>query len=215
MSKFIANFYFFLTSGEISNQFATSNKKNFLYAFSLKWVVYLFFGFTQLIIFKSGASEMSKALSGSDHFKVFLNVVLLAPIFEELVLRYHLGFKLKNIILSMLASIVLFHKTLYMLVAFLPYFFLLIILIKQNFKVHRLILIYTSSLIFATLHLCFHETTPSFENSIFIFFPRFFSGLLFCFIYFNNGIIASIIFHMIWNLFPFSINFLTKQILGF
>lgn len=215
MLTFSKDFYKFVTEDQIKNQPISSRKNFFFNAYALKWFLFLFFIIFQLIFFNLKNNNGSSVFNGDNYFKIFINVVFLAPILEEIVFRYHNDLRFKNLLFSILASITLFHDSLSVLFVILSYFLILLTLLKLNLKIKRLALVYISSFMFAILHVIFFESSDNIENLVFIFLPRFFGGLLFCYVFFKKGIALSILLHMFWNLFPFLVYFLRTQMVDF
>ncbi|WP_373282246.1 CPBP family glutamic-type intramembrane protease [Belliella aquatica] len=142
---------------------------------------------------------------------VFLNMIILAPILEELTCRLHTGLKLYQILISLIGAVVLFHDSWIILSLFVCYFFLLFFMVSIGVRVNRRFIIYFSALIFGVLHIDFYDFNwlANFGNTFFVVITRIFSGLLFTYVFYQKGILFSILFHMIWNMMPF-ISFLLK-----
>jgi membrane protease YdiL (CAAX protease family) len=216
MILFIRGFYNFLITGSLSNQWKFSNKIFLMNAYVLKGFIYFLFVFIQLLFFKEEMRNENHVFEGDNFIIIFLNVVVLAPILEELFYRYHTKFQIKNIFFSLLAAIILCYDNFIMLFLIISYFMILLAVLKLDIKINRLILVYISSLIFGISHVVYSENSHflgDFVNSIFIFAPRVFSGLLFCYVFHKKGIFSSIILHSAWNLVPFLLVFLRTQIL--
>jgi membrane protease YdiL (CAAX protease family) len=78
-----------------------------------------------------------------------------------------------------------------------------------NKQTNNLIFVYISAFIFGISHLAYKDISFSYEeilSLIYIFTPKFFSGLIYSYIFFKKGILFSVILHSLWNLLPFIIN---------
>ncbi|AFL84783.1 CAAX amino terminal protease family [Belliella baltica DSM 15883] len=214
----IKDFGRFLVSKKESNQILLSNFKFLANALFLKWIIFSVFLLLNFLVFNQSLPKSNSVFGEDNIIKIFLNVVILAPILEELVFRYHIGNKLKHIVFSAIASIILFYDSLIVLSVLLLFFLILSFFLKNKIKVKNLILVYTSSIMFGVLHVTFTENFYLLENltnSIFVFITKFFGGLLFCYVFDKKGIFLSIILHMLWNLVPFLLFFLRNRILEF
>ncbi|WP_373282248.1 CPBP family glutamic-type intramembrane protease [Belliella aquatica] len=180
-----------------------------MHAFFLKFLFVFFIILIQNLLFNSRINTQNSVFDGENIYKIFLNVVILAPLIEEFVFRYHLRLKFKNVVFSAIASIVLFHDSFLKLSLILLYFLTIFVFLKSDIEVKRLILVFVSSFMFAVLHLDFAESYISFEYSIFVFLPHFFGALVYCYVFFKKGIFVSIMLHIIWNLVGF-LSFLLK-----
>lgn len=215
MRLFITDLYKFLITGTLSNQSDSSKKNFFINAYFLKWIVYLFFALFTLFVFEHRIKNESHVFDGDNLFIIFLNVVILAPILEEVLYRYHTKLHYKNVVLSIITSIILFYDSLMMLSIIVSYFVILLVCLKLNIKVKQLILVYISTFLFGVSHVIFVKYPflfENFENSFFVFGMRFFSGFLFCYVFHKKGILSSIIFHSIWNLGPFLLVLLRTRV---
>ena len=97
------------------------------------------------------------------------------------------------------------------------YLGLLVFMIVKNLRFNRLTFVYLSSFIFACSHLISYPQILVNRNlieAVFVIGPHFFGGLLLSYVFFRNGIIASIALHSLWNLIPYSIHVFKLAVLG-
>ncbi len=214
----VKDFYNFLISGTVSNQSIGIKKRFFLNLLILKGFVFLFFVLLNLFFFNLKIRTEPLVFDGDNFFKIFFNVVLLAPILEELIFRYHIKIQYNNIIFSFLASCLVFYDSILFLTVLTAYFIILLVFLRLNTKINPLILVYISAFIFGVSHVVYTDYSFTFEgviNLFFVFAPRFLSGLIFSYVFFKKGIISSIFLHLIWNFIPFLLVFLRAKFLEF
>jgi membrane protease YdiL (CAAX protease family) len=195
----------FALSGTIQEEEKELTLSIFLRLFFIKfYLLGLYIGLVT-IVFGLGEFSNIEQRAGSSIVHTFVNFIVLAPILEELIFRNHLSLKLENILLALLLSIILFWGD-WFIVILLWYFILVGYTRIRKIFISRLLLIYSSSIIFAFAH---HYQIIDWNNSgtIVDFFlksvPQFIGGLFYCYIYFRNGVIVSMLFHAFWNLLPF------------
>jgi membrane protease YdiL (CAAX protease family) len=138
--------------------------------------------------------------------KIFLNVVILAPFFEEMAFRYYLSFSRSGTLISLLFAGFLFYDGLVYLVVFVIYLLILLLLIERKVRINRLMIVYFSSFIFALSHLiAYKELSSSYgvAEMLFVLGPHFIAGLLLSYVFFRNGIFVAIALHSLWNLIPY------------
>lgn len=206
MIKVIESFFKFLISGEIEGLSNISKKKFYILLFLFKW--FLFVGILLSFKFFLGyeGRNNNDLFEDKETWKVFLNIVILAPILEELVFRYHTKLEYKFVLVSLFAALVLFHDSTIGLIFSVIYFIFLLISLKLEIKINNLLLIYFSAFLFGFAHVAYSDysiLSENFGNTSFVILSRFLSGLLTCYVYYFRGILASIIFHAAWNLLPF------------
>lgn len=204
---------FFIRNGAVMEQDKVLNLTFLLKLFSIKFAYFFLYTILVFLVFGSGFIQHIEDRFGNTIFIKFLNIVVLAPVLEELIFRNHLKLNFKNLILSFLLALFLFHDNWYLLVVTV-YFLFILLMRKRQFPKKKLVLIYFSSLLFAFAHFVQTIDLSNYETigaSLFPLFPHFISGLLLSYLYFRNGIMASMIFHAMWNFFLLTIECLDRS----
>ena len=214
---FLNNFSNFLVRGEILDEYHELNGR-FIFSY-LFLKVCLLFSFIVLNALFFGFSLLHKNSVFDDEniLRLFLNVVVLGPVFEEMIFRYHCNFSKKGVFISAIFSCFLLYDELNFLLLVLFYLIIIFFLIEKKARFNRLIFIYLSSVIFACSHLISYPEGFSAQNIIQIIFivgPHFFGGLLLSFVFFRNGIIAAIALHSLWNFIFYTIFIFKLAVLG-
>ena len=191
--------------GEVLGDQLKVSLKFFASLFIIKLTLIVFFFSLFFLVFGiMPITERTKFL-GKDELMIFLNVVVLAPIIEEFIFRFHQNLKLKNILTSLGFSIFLFFGD-FFLIILIVYFSFLLICQRLDIKISKIGVVYSSSILFSLGHLIQNHNLDFFilnSHLILSFFPHFISALILSFIFLNKGIKYSIFFHAFWNLFPF------------
>jgi uncharacterized protein len=208
MDNIINTFKFFidfLFKGEVISDKLKVSFKFFASLFIIKLsVIVVYFALFFLVFGIMPMNERTNLL-GSNGLKIFFNVVVLAPIIEEFIFRFHQKLKFKNVLTSLGFSVLLFFGDFFLLILII-YFSFLLICLRINIKLSNLVIVYSSSVLFALGHVIQNQNLDFFNlNSqiLISFFPHFISALILSFIFLNKGIKYSIFFHSIWNFFPF------------
>lgn len=205
----IKDIFFFLSSGRTSDESLNSNIKLIFNLYILKIGIFLLFVLLNFSFFDFKIDGRIEGLYNLGFFKQLVNFLILAPILEEILFRYHLKLKVGNIIASIIVTGLIFHDQIWFLLFLNLYFFILILMSSLKKKVNDLIIVYISAFIFGISHLAYKELSFSFEymlSCIYIFTPRFLGGLIYSYVFFKKGICFSILLHFLWNLLPFIIN---------
>lgn len=205
MIKFIRDFYSFIKTGSIEAENKLTVRKFLVRAFILKLSFYVLLLVFSYLLFNFNYGNSDFLFKDKTLWIVFLNMIILAPILEELTCRLHTGLKLYQIIISLVGAVILFHNSWLILSFFVCYFFLLFLILKIGVRVNRSYIIYSSALIFGILHIDFYDFNwlENFGYTFFVVITRIFSGLLFTYVFYQKGILFSILFHIIWNMMPF------------
>lgn len=206
MLKLLKSFSQFLFKRENFTFPPITNGKFYLNLFLFKALVFVFVVLIFRILLGYGGSDNAHLLGDKGILKIFLNFIILAPILEEIVFRYHTNMKLRSIVISFVGAIILFYDSVFGLVLIGGYLGILFTFKKSGFHVSQLFLVYTSSIMFGIAHIAFVDYSvfsENFINTTFVITTRFFSGLIACYVFYIKGILASIIFHGVWNLLPF------------
>ena len=213
----ITNLYYFLTTGKISDLQLKLNSKFIFSYISLKISIIILFLLVKIIFFGLGVTYRNEVFENPNFLKLFLNILIIAPLFEEMICRYHLNFSKKSIFISSIFACVFLYDELTLLFIILIYLGLLVFMIVKNLRFNRLTFVYLSSFIFACSHLISYPQILVNRNlieAVFVIGPHFFGGLLLSYVFFRNGIIASIALHSLWNLIPYSIHVFKLAVLG-
>jgi len=183
-----------------------TKKNKFTY---LDFLVLILFKISILIlvsffIFYMGLDKFERSIGQDDttHIKLFLNAIILVPVIEEIIFRYHQKLSFKGIILSTIFAVLLFYSSLWLLLFFGLYMGGLLVAINLNTPPPRIVIVFLSSVIFALFHLDNFNNIDYLHEFYFIpilIFSQFISGLILSFIFWNFGLKYSVFFHMIWN----------------
>ncbi|MFN4000013.1 type II CAAX prenyl endopeptidase Rce1 family protein [Algoriphagus sp.] len=204
----IQDIFLFLTTGRVSEESIGSNIKLLINLYILKYGFYLLFALLNLFLFDLRIDGNIKGLNRQGFFKDLINFLILAPIIEEIICRFHLNLKLKNITLSLIATCIIFYDQIWFLLFLISYFLILILISSLKKQSNNFIFVYISAFIFGVSHLAYKDLSYSYEDIlsyIYIFTPRFLSGLIYSYLFFKKDIYFSIFLHFLWNLFPFII----------
>jgi len=216
MAIFIC-FWKFLGSGKV---YGKNIKLDKIFIFSylfLKLVIVIIFSLIKLLFSESILHQSNDVFSGTNSFILFLNVVVLAPILEEIIFRYHFKFSQKSIFISAGLAIFWLYDEFNYLLILLIYFAILLILINKKIRFNKMFFVYLSSAIFAFLHLMAYPVILQSQNvldMILMVSPHFVGGLLLCYVFFRNGIVAGIALHSLWNFIPYIIHLLGSALIG-
>lgn len=215
---------FFLKTGVVSKTNSVSK-----YFRVILFLVLITSFFQILVTIIAEILKFYGAIQKAEHISVYdsheshklwrwLNLVLLAPILEELTFRFPLidnKFSLP-LFISLLFLICFDFSFFYSLAFFLGGIFLLLSLYKMCSKLriyqsvfyrkNHLGVIYTLAFLFGGIHL-FNFTTNSLGilSSLIIILPHFFAGLMFSFIRLKFSLMHSIFAHSLWNSLIFSV----------
>jgi len=209
------SFYKFLLTGIVPGEY---KKLSISFIFSyllLKFFLITVFFILKYLFYDSSLLPKREVIEDENIIKFFLNVVVLAPVFEEMICRHHLNFSYRRILISAVFACLLLYDELNYLLIVLIYLAVLVALIWKNINFNKLILVYLSSALFAFLHLIMYPDTLSSQNVIniiLVILPHFIGGLLLSYIFIRNGTFAAIILHALWNLLPFA-SFIFKLII--
>lgn len=175
--------------------------KDYFHLIILKFIALLFF----VILYRYfGLERISHEIGGvqTSKFNLLLNVVLLAPIIEEFMFRYHHRLSYGRLIISLLFCIVLLHSSFWNFLIFAIYIGGLAISMEYKTPPTRKMLVFISALAFSLLHLG-NYTNLNFITDVYfipvLIFSQFLSALILFYIFWNFGIKHSIAFHMLWN----------------
>jgi membrane protease YdiL (CAAX protease family) len=213
----IRDFCKFLVHGKV---YDAHNKLDRTFIFSylfLKVFIVVLFVLIKYLFSESISEQKNDVFSDTNSLKLFMNVVILAPILEEIICRYHFKFSYKSIFISILFACFWLYDDLNFLLVLLIYFFILLTLIRANIRFNKMIFVYISSTIFAFLHLMAYPDILQSQNVmdiILILSPHFFGGLLLSYVFFRNGIFTAIALHSLWNFIPYTINLLKAVLIG-
>lgn len=131
-----------------------------------------------------------------------LFAVLLAPIIEEMIFRYHLRMSQQTIFISLLLALLLVADMRALIIVFIGYLLFLMYRLRIEKPLPLPFVVYISNSFFALVHLSNFENFDLFTQFYWI--PlligvQFIIGLLFCFIRVHYGIKFAIIFHALYN----------------
>lgn len=201
----IKRLLFFFQSGEIQEADKELTPSFFAKLFSVKFGLLLFYFLVVAMVFGFEIFQGFESKSSKSILFTFLNLIILAPVLEELIFRNHLNLKPKNLILAALITVFLFWGEGFIFVM-LGYFTLVWLLRNNNNPKTKIFLIYLSSLLFAFAHYSqiFDWTDMEIIRKVILrSFPQFLSGIILSYLYFRNGILVCMFFHGLWNLLPF------------
>jgi len=122
-------FWKFLGSGKVYDENIKLDKTFIFSYLFFKLVIFILFILVKLLFSESISYQNNDIFSGTNSFKLFLNVVVLVPILEEMILRYHLKFSQKSIFTSAGLAIFWLYDEFNYLLILLIYFAILLILI--------------------------------------------------------------------------------------
>lgn len=208
MLNFISNFYYFLNKGILIKNDPKFDFKFFLSIFLFKIIFLLIIGFIQFFFINYNLDMKNKVFLDESYLKIFLNLVIIAPILEEFIFRYHLKLDVKRVFVSFLFSCFLFYDNLFFLLLMTIYFAFLIYNIRKNNNINVLVFVYLSSVLFAVGHFYSYSETVSVDNFyqfVLLFISHFIGALILGYIFKRNGLLFSILFHSAFNFFPFMI----------
>lgn|GEM_PF-2522418 len=209
MMFIIKDILLFLTKGKTSHEFSESNTNFLKNLYLIKVGFFLILFLLNLLLFDLKIKGNIEGLNKQGFFIDSLNILLLAPILEEILFRFHLNLKLKNIIFSTIAACIFFYDHFWFLLVLILYFSILILINKRNKPSNDLIFVYISAFIFGIAHLAYRDLNLAYEDIlsyIYIFTLRFFNALIYSYVFFKRGIYFSILLHFLWNFFPFLID---------
>lgn len=213
----ISNFHRFLVTGKIVDEnFGFNGRFVFSYLF-LKVFIVLLIVYLRILFFGFNSVHGNVIFDDENVLKLFLNVVVLGPIFEEMIFRYHFNFSKKGIYISAAFACFLLYDEWNLLLSVLFYLLILFFIIDKKVKFNRMIFIYCSSVIFACSHLITYPEIFATQNIIEIIFivgPHFIGGLLLSYVFFRNGIFAAIALHSLWNFIFYTIFIFKLAVLG-
>ncbi|EAZ81072.1 CPBP family glutamic-type intramembrane protease [Algoriphagus machipongonensis] len=215
MVVLIKDIFFFLTSGRKVEETFKSNRKLIFNLYILKAGIFLLFVFLNFFLFNFKIDGRVEGYVGLGFFKDLINYLILAPILEEILFRYHNNLKIGNIIASLIATCLIFYDHIWFLSLLILYFLVLILISSLKKEVDNLVIVYVSAFIFGASHLAYIEGSFSFEDIlsyVYIFLPKFLSGLIYSYVFFKKGICFSILLHFLWNLLPFIIDQITNSL---
>jgi uncharacterized protein len=201
----LISFWNFLFKGEVLGDQLKVSLKFFAYLYFIKLSIIVFFISLIFLVFGIMPINEETKLLGNDKLKIFLNMVVLAPIIEEFIFRFHQNLKFRNVLTSLGFSVFLFFGDFFLIILII-YFSLLLIIQRMKFKISKIGIVYSSSLLFALGHVIQNQNWDFYllnPQLIISFFPHFISALMLSFIFLNKGIKYSIFFHAFWNFFPF------------
>lgn len=200
----IRDFLDFALTGEIQEEYKKLTLSFFTRLFLIKAGFLTFYLIIVLQVFgfeRFQGTESKYSLSIPSTIFVY---IIFAPILEELIFRNHLNLKFKNLVLATVISVLLFWRD-WFIVILLGYFILVCFLKNRNISNLKILLIYSSSLLFAFAHyyqLIDWDNSETILKFLLRSIPQFIGGLFYCYIYFRNGVFASMLFHAFWNLLP-------------
>ncbi len=141
-------------------------------------------------------------LLNSNKFLIFMLAIVIAPIVEELIFRYHLNFKKSSIFIGFALSFILTYNLVVGMILASLYFIFTIIIIILKLKPNLKFYIYSSSTLFALIHIINYEGFDFMQYFYFV--PlmvasQFFVGLVLSYIRIKYNIYNAILFHAVFN----------------
>jgi len=196
----LLDFRHFLTSNSSYSK-AVFDVKSFLTLLFFKILVVLLMS---TLIFTLGIENFQHVDGwlGTSKFKIVLNAVILAPIMEEFMFRYHQKLSIQRLLISFLFALIMFHSSLFHLLIFGLYMGGLALLLKFRTPPSRIIIVFLSALMFALFHLANYNTLDVLTDFYYIpvlILSQFVGAFILSFIFWNYGLKYSILFHMAWN----------------
>ena len=187
-----------------SNSNATNKlgKKNFLLLLIFEFIIVAIIS-TLIIMLGIQNLDYRSVDLGSTAILIIFNAVILAPVAEEFIFRYHQKLSIQRLIISFTFALAIFYSSLWRLVVFGLYIVGWSLLFKFKVPVSRRLIVFSSALLFALFHLAHFNDIAVFPTYIFVavlILPQFFTALILSFIFWNYGLVYSICFHMAWNL---------------
>lgn len=215
MFTILKDVLFFLTKGRPYDKFYELNIKLLIYLYFIKVGFFLFLFLLNFFLFNLKIEGNVEGLHKQGFFIDLINILILAPILEEILFRFHLNLKLRNIVFSIIATCVMFYDHIWLLSVLIFYFSILILLPRFRERANNLIFVYLSAFFFGISHLAYKELLFSLEDIlsyVYTFTPKFFSGLIYSYVFFKKGLYFSILLHFLWNLLPFIIDQLANSL---
>jgi membrane protease YdiL (CAAX protease family) len=213
----IRNFRKFLVKGKVYDENIKLDR-TFIFSFLfLKVLIVLVFALIKYLLSESILSQKNDVFSDTYSLFLIMNVVAIAPIFEEMIFRYHLNISNRRILVSSIFAFFLLYDELIYLFIILIYFTTLLILFYKKIRFNKIIFVYISSTIFAFFHLMAYPDILQSQNVLNIILmvsPHFAGGLLLSYVFFRNGIVAGIALHSLWNFIPYVIHLFGVALLG-
>lgn len=133
---------------------------------------------------------------------VLVLVIVLAPLIEETIFRYHLSLQKKAIIASLLLSVLMISQLWIIAVGLMIYLLVLLMLVIRKNPPAIHIVVYISAFFFGIVHLGNYRDFDFFSNFYWIPFLvliQFGLGLLLSFIRLHYGLLKAMLFHAVYN----------------
>lgn len=133
---------------------------------------------------------------------VLVMVIILAPLIEEIIFRYHLSLNKKAIMWSLIASVLMISQLWVIGAGLMIYLLILWILAMQKKALSLHLVVYISAFFFGIVHLSNYRDFDFFSNFYWIPFLvmiQFGLGLLLSFIRLHYGLLRAILFHAVYN----------------
>src|SRR5690606_23373751 len=135
-------------------------------------------------------------------FVVLIMTIVIAPLLEESIFRYHLTLRIKAICWSLALSLLMLSGMWWITVGLLLYLVVLLVLVLNNKKPPLYFVVYVSGFFFGIVHLSNYGNFDFFLNFYWIPFlvgTQFAIGLLLSFIRLNFGLARAMYFHGAYN----------------
>lgn len=138
----------------------------------------------------------------SNKFLVVIMVIVLAPVLEELIFRYHLDLKKSSTLIGFGLSFIFTYNSMVLLIIATLYFGFVFIKLLLKQKPNLKFCMFASTTLFALVHLTNFgnfDLTQHFYWVPLMVGAQFIIGLVLSFIRVNHGIYTSILFHGVYN----------------
>lgn len=192
----------FIKRPSASESFSLISVKDFLILLlALLLVIIPYAFFIDLIGLDQFDHKLEEFLK-SNKFLVVIMTIVLAPVLEELIFRYHLNFKKSATLIGFALSFIFTYNSMVLLIIATLYFGFVFIKLLLKQKPNLKFCIYASTTLFALVHLINFENFDLAQHFYWVPFlvgAQFIIGLVLSFIRVNYGIYTSILFHGVYN----------------
>jgi uncharacterized protein len=146
--------------------------------------------------------HLMEELMKDNKLLVIILAIVIAPILEEAIFRYHLNLQKNAIILGLGLSVLAISQYWYLVVSFMVYLIYLFVRVNQGNPLSLSKVVYLSSVFFALVHMGNFRDFDFLGNFYWVPFlvaAQFFLGMLLSFIRLHYGLGRAMIFHGVYN----------------